>query len=54
MNLHEIRLFSDCLSLYIWNLETLLNVYDEKPTIEIKNIIKDFVTENEKIKIQIK
>lgn len=54
MNLHEIRLFSDCLSLYIWNLETLLNVYDEKPTIEIKNIIKDFVKENEKIKIQIK
>ena len=54
MNLHEIRLFSDCLSLYIWNLETLLNVYDEKPTIVIKNIIKDFVKENEKIKIQIK
>lgn len=54
INLHEIRLFSDCLSLYIWNLETLLNVYNQKPNVEIKEIIKDFISENEKIKIQIK
>ncbi len=54
MNLHEIRLFSDCLSLYKWNLETLLKVYNQEPTIAINEIIKDFTNEEEKIKIQIK
>lgn len=54
MNLHEIRLFSDCLSLYIWNLETLLKVYNEKPTVEIDSIFKNFIVENKKIKNQIK
>lgn len=43
MNLHEIRLFSDCLSFYAWTLDSLLAVFNEKPKKSIELIISDFI-----------
>ncbi len=42
INLHEIRLFSDCLTLYSWNLDTLLNLFEIKSKKEIKRKIEEF------------
>lgn len=42
INLHEIRLLSDCISLYSWNLLTLAELFKFKTKREVKTIITKF------------